>query len=249
MTYRDSALPRSVGLLLVACVLQAGCAKQGDEIDRAEKAAGSTSGAIATKDIVKEAYIYGFPMLMNYGVMRAYFIDRNSGQFKAPLNQIYNEARVFTPADTAIITPNSDTPYSFIGMDLRAQPIVICVPKVEKTRYYDVQLVDMYTFNYGYIGSRATGNVNTQGQPALVWPTTFALAGAYVDQLERSKGLSAAEITSVRASLASASQSSGSQRQQTLTQLAAKLDTDAGSSTDGAKVRTLAGTVRSLASS
>jgi hypothetical protein len=158
MTSGDSALPRSVGLLLVAGVVLAGCAKQGDVIDRAEKAAGSSSGAIATKDIAKEAYIYGFPMLMNYGVMRAYFIDRNSGQFKAPFNQIYNEARVFTPADTAIITPNSDTPYSFIGMDLRAEPIVICVPKVEKTRYYDVQLVDMYTFNYGYVGSRATGN-------------------------------------------------------------------------------------------
>ena len=65
---------------------------------------------------------------------------------------------MFTPKDTAIITPNSDTPYSFVGLDLRAEPIVLCVPKVEKTRYYDVQLVDMYTFNYGYIGSRATGN-------------------------------------------------------------------------------------------
>jgi hypothetical protein len=35
---------------------------------------------------------------------------------------------------------------------------VLCVPKIDKSRYYDVQLVDMYTFNYGYIGSRATGN-------------------------------------------------------------------------------------------
>jgi hypothetical protein len=48
-------------------------------------------------------------MLMNYGVMHGYFIDRNSGQFKAPFNTIYNEARVFTYKDTAIVTPNSDT--------------------------------------------------------------------------------------------------------------------------------------------
>jgi hypothetical protein len=67
---------------------------------------------VAIKDIVKEAYIYGFPMLMNYAVMREYFVDRNSGQYKAPFNTIYNEARVFTPKDTAIVTPNSDTPYS-----------------------------------------------------------------------------------------------------------------------------------------
>jgi hypothetical protein len=119
---------------------------------------GPVREAVSHKDIYQKAYVYGFPMLMNYGVMYEYFVDKNSGQYKAPFNQIYNEARVFTPKDTAIITPNSDTPYSFVGLDLRAEPIVLCVPKIEKTRYYDVQLVDMYTFNYGYIGSRATGN-------------------------------------------------------------------------------------------
>ena len=65
---------------------------------------------------------------------------------------------MFTPKDTAIVTPNSDTPYSMVQMDLRAEPIVLCVPAVEKERYYSVQLTDMYSFNYGYIGSRATGN-------------------------------------------------------------------------------------------
>jgi hypothetical protein len=110
------------------------------------------------KDTWKEAYIYGFPMIMNYGVMYAYAVDRNSGQFKAPFNQIFNEARVFTPKDTAVVTPNSDTPYSVLLLDLRAEPVVLCMPKVEKNRYYSVQLVDMYTFNYGYMGSRATGN-------------------------------------------------------------------------------------------
>jgi hypothetical protein len=119
---------------------------------------GPVREAVSNKDTYQQAYVYGFPMLMNYGVMYMYFVDHNSGQFKAPFNQIYNEARVFTPKDTAIVTPNSDTPYSFVGLDLRAEPIVLCVPKIEKTRYYNVQLVDMYTFNYGYIGSRATGN-------------------------------------------------------------------------------------------
>jgi hypothetical protein len=114
--------------------------------------------AVSHKGTYQEAYVYGFPMVMNYGIMYAYFVDRNSGQFKAPFNQIFNDPRVYTPKDTAVITPNSDTPYSFVGMDLRAEPLVLCVPKVEKSRYYVVQLIDMYTFNYGYIGSRATGN-------------------------------------------------------------------------------------------
>ncbi|MBS0285993.1 MAG: DUF1254 domain-containing protein [Proteobacteria bacterium] len=95
---------------------------------------------------------------MNYGVMYEYVIDKNSGQYKAPFNTISNEHRVFTYEDTAVITPNSDTPYSMVWMDLRAEPIVISVPAIEKSRYYSVMLCDGNTYNYGYIGSRATGN-------------------------------------------------------------------------------------------
>jgi len=110
------------------------------------------------KALAEEAYLYGFPMIVGYKVMYEYNIDRASGQFKAPFNEINNEARVFTPKDTAISTPNSDTPYSIAQLDLRAEPIVLCMPAIESSRYYDVQLVDMYTDNYGYIGSRTTGN-------------------------------------------------------------------------------------------
>jgi hypothetical protein len=110
------------------------------------------------KQIAEEAFIYGFPMVMNYGTMYEYFVDKSSHQYKCPFNQIYNISRVYTPKDTAIVTPNSDTPYSFICADLRAEPLVLSVPPVEKDRYYAAQLVDMYTFNYGYIGSRTTGN-------------------------------------------------------------------------------------------
>jgi hypothetical protein len=110
------------------------------------------------KAIAEEAYLYGFPMIVGYDVLYKFFIDRNSGQFKAPINQLHNEARVFTPKDTAISTPNSDTPYSMVLLDLRAEPMVLCMPEIEKARYYDVQLVDLYTNNYGYMGSRTTGN-------------------------------------------------------------------------------------------
>ena len=108
--------------------------------------------------IAEEAYIYAFPMVMGYGIMNEYAIDKKSGQYKAPFNEIANTPRVFTSKDTAVITPNSDTPYSLLWMDLRAEPIVLCVPEVEKARYYSVMLTDLYTCNYGYIGSRATGN-------------------------------------------------------------------------------------------
>jgi hypothetical protein len=111
-----------------------------------------------TQAIAEEGYIYGLPIVMNYAVMYAYSVDHTSPEFKAPFNKIKNEARVFTDKDTAIVTPNSDTPYSFLWLDLRAEPMVISIPAVDKSRYYAVQLEDGNTFNYGYIGSRTTGN-------------------------------------------------------------------------------------------
>ena len=110
------------------------------------------------KAIAEEGFIYGLPIVMSYAVMYEYAVDRNSGQFKAPFNQINNEARVYTYKDTAVITPNSDTPYSLLWLDLRAEPIILSVPAVDKSRYYSVMLCDGNTFNYGYIGSRATGS-------------------------------------------------------------------------------------------
>src|SRR5712671_2638346 len=114
-------------------------------------------GISEAKAIAEEGFIFGLPIVMNYAVMYEYSVDKNSGQYKAPFNHINNEARVFTPKDTAIVTPNSDTPYSILWLDLRTEPIVLSVPAVDKARYFSVMLCDGNTFNYGYIGSRATG--------------------------------------------------------------------------------------------
>lgn len=123
---------------------------------------GSALGADVTpaeaRAIAKEAYVYGFPIVDSYRIQYTYFVDSKGPEFKAPWNQIANIPRVYTAADTAVQTPNSDTPYSWLGMDLRAEPMVLTVPVIEKKRYYSVQLIDAYTFNFSYIGSRATGN-------------------------------------------------------------------------------------------
>src|SRR5438094_1643862 len=108
--------------------------------------------------IAKEAYIYGFPIVDNYRIQHAYWVDKATPEYKGPFNQIWSSARVFTPADKTIQTPNSDTPYSFIGADLRSEPLVLTVPAMEKERYFSVQLIDYYTFNFDYIGTRTTGN-------------------------------------------------------------------------------------------
>lgn len=115
-------------------------------------------GFLKAKDIAEAGFIYGLPIVMGYGVMYEFAVDRNSGQFKAPFNQIANAANVFTYKDTAVVTPNSDTPYSVVWMDLRAEPLVLSVPPVDPKRYYSVMLCDGNTYNYGYIGTRATGS-------------------------------------------------------------------------------------------
>ncbi|MFO1116061.1 MAG: DUF1254 domain-containing protein [Beijerinckiaceae bacterium] len=115
-------------------------------------------GVVEAAKIAEAGFIYGFPIVMNYGVLYDFVIDRNSGQYKGPFNQIVNEARVFTYKDTSVVTPNSDTPYSMLWLDLGAEPMIISVPAVDPKRYYSVQLVDGNTYNYGYIGSRATGS-------------------------------------------------------------------------------------------
>ncbi|WP_245275456.1 DUF1254 domain-containing protein [Rhizobium leguminosarum] len=136
------------GLILTAAVAGFG--------PRAAQAAEATAAEV--RAIAKEAYVYGFPMVDSYRIQHAYFVDTKNPEYKGPWNQIVNTPRVYTPADTAIQTPNSDTPYSWLGLDLRTEPMVLTVPPIEKDRYFSVQMLDAYTFNFAYLGSRTTGN-------------------------------------------------------------------------------------------
>jgi hypothetical protein len=108
--------------------------------------------------IAKDAYVYGFPLVDNYRIQHSFFVDDANPQYKGSWNTLHSIARVFTPADTTVQTPNSDTPYSFVGADLRAEPLVLTVPEIDANRYYSVQFIDAYTYDYDYVGSRTTGN-------------------------------------------------------------------------------------------
>ncbi|NPD85786.1 DUF1254 domain-containing protein [Lentimicrobium sp. L6] len=110
------------------------------------------------KEIAKEAYVYGFPMVVNYKTMYNYTLNEKSPEYKAAFNEKSCEARVFTPEDKAIVTPNSDTPYCMFWLDIRSEPIVLSVPEMEDDRYYSFQLIDLYTHNFAYLGTLSTGN-------------------------------------------------------------------------------------------
>jgi hypothetical protein len=121
----------------------------------------SSATGISASDaraIAKEAYIYGFPMVMNYHTMYKQVIDAKSPDHRGDFNTVNSSKSVATPEDKFVVTPNSDTPYSYLWMDLRAEPLVVTMPKIEAGRYYTTQLVDLYTYNFAYLGTRAFGN-------------------------------------------------------------------------------------------
>jgi hypothetical protein len=113
---------------------------------------------IVHKDDYVQAYIYAYPMLANYKAMYEFNVDKTSGQYKGPFNTVIRDSRGFSPGDGAM-APNVDTSISMMQADLRAEPIVFCIPDIPKERYYSVQLIDMYTYNYGYVGTRTTGSL------------------------------------------------------------------------------------------
>jgi hypothetical protein len=149
----------TLAAIAVVAMPLAGCQQKDDASSQATE--GQASAAVSAseiKAIAEEGFIYGLPLVMNYAVMNEFAVDTKSSQFKAPFNQLHSMHRVATPEDTAVVTPNSDTPYTTVWLDLRAEPMVLSVPAVDKKRYYSVQLIDGNTYNYGYIGSRATGS-------------------------------------------------------------------------------------------
>ncbi len=121
----------------------------------------ATSNSLEPEDaraIAREAYIYAFPLAANYQTLHKQALDTTSHDYRAPFNTLTNASSVATPEDKFVVTPNSDTPYSYLWMDLRAEPIVVTMPKIEKERYYTGQLIDLYTFNFAYLGTRSFGN-------------------------------------------------------------------------------------------
>ncbi len=141
--------------LLLAVLFQQGYAEE-----KGSEPAGTSVEVTAeeARAIAKDAYIYGFPIVMNYKTLYNFVIDEDSPEYKGPFNQLACLARLFTPEDKAVVTPNADTPYCMFWMDLRAEPVVLTLPELEPERFYHLQLIDLYTHNFAYLGTLTTGN-------------------------------------------------------------------------------------------
>ena len=133
--------------------------------------------------VAREAYIYGFPIVESYRAMYASAIDSDGDGYQAPLNTLNNVGAVPGPGDTSVVTPNVDTLYSYLWLDLRTEPVVLGVPEIADGRYYSVQLIDLYKFTFEYIGTRATGP--EAGRYLIVGPNWKGEAPANVNQVIR----------------------------------------------------------------
>jgi hypothetical protein len=107
--------------------------------------------------IAAEAWLYAYAPLQGYQTMYNQTVNTAFPGYVGGFNQFRHYARSATPADTDIVTPNNDTPYSWAWLDLRAEPMVLSLPAVPTPRYYVNQWFDLYAHNFAYTGVRATG--------------------------------------------------------------------------------------------
>ncbi|MGH6715397.1 MAG: DUF1254 domain-containing protein [Bradyrhizobium sp.] len=113
---------------------------------------------LETTASAEAGFIFGLPVVMSYAVMYEQAVDHRSGHFNAPFNRIRNVSGLPASKSTHAALPNNDVAYSLLWVDLRTEPIVLSVPAVDARRYYSIMLRDGKFYNYGYIGSRATGS-------------------------------------------------------------------------------------------
>ena len=108
------------------------------------------------------ATVFFYPTLEHYKTMYTQSVVAGL-RYTAPFNTFFHAKELATPASRVIVSPNVDTLYSVAWLDLRAEPLVLSVPRVTNQdrvtpRYYSMQMVDTYTYNFAIVGSRTTGN-------------------------------------------------------------------------------------------
>lgn len=173
-------------LLLITLVFISifSCKKQETTINDKVEEVAITKSVDSAKAIAKEAWTYAFPLATNYRSMHLYALDKSYPDYAGGFNKFKHYDKIFTPSDTAVITPNNDTPYSWAILNLADEPVVLEVPEV-KNRYYSFQFVDLYTFNFAYVGSRATGD--KAGKYLIAGPDWKGDKPAGIDQVIRSE--------------------------------------------------------------
>jgi hypothetical protein len=144
-------LTPSLTCALLLPVLLLSCSATGSE------AASSTVSVKEARAIAKEAYTFNYPLVMMYRTMYLQAIDPTSKSYSGGFGK-WLHLGTSSPKDTDIVSPNNDSPYSYAWVDLRAEPWVVTLPKIEEKRFYTSQWDDLWGFVLDNPGSVEDGN-------------------------------------------------------------------------------------------
>ena len=110
--------------------------------------------------LVRQAYIYGFPLMLMDATLTVGTNVETPENGKAPVNQVGHARSLATAAFRQVVTPNVDTLYSQIFYDLSEDALVIQKPAVD--RYLTFQVMDAWSDTVAVLGTGAdTQDANT----------------------------------------------------------------------------------------
>ena len=139
----------------------------------------------AARALAEDAYVFAYPMLEHYRTFLGMLRGKGTPFYIGAFDTFRHDDRLLGPEVTEIVRPNNDTLYSMAVLDLRAEPMVLSVPAVPD-RYYGFQLIDLYTHNIGYVGTRTTGS--EAGSHLIAGPSWSGEPPAEVASVTRSEG-------------------------------------------------------------
>lgn len=128
------------------------------------------------------AVVYGFPMVNNT-TKRWGMTEKPMGQIDAPVNAFYRVPRAADADDKYSASPTPDVIYNIAWFDVSKEPVVVTVPDAG-TRYYGLQMMEMYSDIFGYVGLRSTGN--KAGHYLVVGPDWKGTLPAGIADIRRS---------------------------------------------------------------
>ncbi|WP_144143626.1 DUF1254 domain-containing protein [Paraburkholderia sp. BCC1884] len=127
------------------------------DADKNNHSSSLTASPEEARAIARDAFIYAYPMLYNYKTMYEQAVDPKAKAYVGGFGKFRHYSKPYGPENKDIVTPNNDTPYSWAWLDLRREPWVLTVPAILDKRYYVFQWIDLFTYNFAYVGSRTTG--------------------------------------------------------------------------------------------
>lgn len=122
-------------LTLLSCGFLSACS--------AEKTQPDTPNTETVWEMVSEAYIYAFPLVLTDATKTLSTNTDGTMTGRAPINQFNHAKKLADASFRTVVTPNVDTVYSQAWLDISTEPMVYVLPETD--RFCNVQLLDAWT--------------------------------------------------------------------------------------------------------